>query len=383
MQKEPTIAEVDLNALRHNLRQIRTLLSPRCSILGVVKANAYGHGAVLISRALVEEGVSMLGVGRVAEGIELRKAGIRARILLLGGALEDAADEIVRHDLRPVVYDLPSIAALHRAARGQRRTVHVHVKVDTGMSRLGFSIEHVAKAMTDIGKHKSIKIEGLLTHFAAADTDPRFTIEQLRRFQAVREELRTHGLSSLITHAANSAAILQCPDAHFDLVRPGILLYGYTPSVGIRHSLDLKPVLKWKTRIAQIRTLPRGATVSYSRTFTTNRETRIAILPVGYADGFRRSFPDSGEVLLHGRRAIVVGAVCMDLMMVDITDHGAVEVGDEVVLMGEQGGESASVWSLAERLGTIPYEVLCMISSRVPRVKRPEPSSAMTKKGRP
>jgi alanine racemase len=364
---EPTIAEISLDALRHNFRAIQKLVQPGTSILGIVKANAYGHGATLIGRALLEEGAKILGVGRLCEGIELREAGIKAPLLLLGGALPEAAGEILRWNLCPVVYDMEMVRALDRVAREWDRKVRVHLKVETGMARLGFPAGSVLGAVQEIVRLKTIRVEGILTHFASADGDEEFTAEQTRRFNEVLESLRAAGFQIPFTHAANSAGILRSPGIAHNMVRPGILLYGCLPTSRVEPQIELKPVLTWKSRVAQIRSLAMGETVGYGRTYKTYRDSRIAVLPVGYADGVNRALSNTGSVLIGGRRASIVGKVCMDLMMVDITDHQVVNVGDEAILLGRQGEAEIHATEIAEMLGTIPYEVFCAISSRVPR----------------
>lgn len=364
---EPTVAEIDLGALQHNYQEICKLVPSATCILGVVKANAYGHGATLVGRALLEAGAKILGVGRLCEGIELREAGIAVPLLLLGGALPEAAGEIVRWNLCPVVYDMPTVRALDRAACASGRMVRVHIKVETGMARLGFPADSVLSAMQEIAGLKMLRVEGILTHFASADSDEAFTAKQTRRFNGVLESLRAAGFQIPFTHAANSAGVLRSPNAAYNMVRPGILLYGCFPTSHPQPQIDLKAVLTWKTRVAQIRSLAAGETVGYGRAYKTLRDTRIAVLPVGYADGVNRALSNAGSVLIAGRRAPIVGRVCMDLMMVDITEHQSVQVGDDAVLLGRQGESEIRASEIAELLGTIPYEVFCAISSRVPR----------------
>jgi len=363
-----TIAQVDLDALRHNLAQIRRHIQPPCEVLAVVKANAYGHGALAISRVLVAHGVRMLAVSRLEEGIELREGGIRVPILVLGGVTELEAEPTVRFGLRPVVFDQSTVDILERAALDLQTTVRIHLKVDTGMGRLGLDPARALDVMQAVDGKGALIIEGLMTHFAAAESNPEFTGEQLTRFHLVLDGIRKAGLQMPMLHASNSAAILTAQLAHFDMVRSGIPLYGYAPVRHLSQMMDLKPILTWKAQIVQVKHHKPGDTIGYDRTFVVKRESRIAILPVGYADGMSRFLSNVGTVLITGRRAPIVGRICMDMMMVDVTDLPSVGVGDQVILIGQQGAETITAQDLADLIGTIPEEVLCMVCQRVPRV---------------
>ncbi len=368
----PTVAEIDLSALSANLRLIRKRIGPGREILAVVKADAYGHGAVAVSKRLREEGVERLGVATVEEGAELREAGITAPILLLGGVFPEDLEGAVAYDLTPVVYRSEILEPLSRVARHTGRRVPVHVKVDTGMGRVGVPAERAATFIRQVVATEGIVLEGLMTHFAEADlADKSFASRQLALFESLIRDLRKMGIAVPRCHVANSAAILDFPSAFFNCVRPGLLLYGCFPSPpeGRRGGdPEVQGVLSLKTRILYIKEVPTGTPISYGRTFITRRPSRIATLPIGYADGYSRALSNRGEVLIRGKRVPVVGRVCMDLTMVDVTD--ALEAGssDEAVLIGRQGEARIAAEEVAERAGTIPYEILCGIGRRVRRV---------------
>jgi alanine racemase len=365
----PTYATVNLAALAHNLSRIKRYLLPGCDVMAIVKANAYGHGAVDSAHALASQGVTRFAVASLDEGIALRQAAPSASIVVLGALFEQQIFDLVAHRLTPVVSDRHILPALAKAVRSQPTPYPIHLKFDTGMGRLGFSPEELLSLLDNPILRNPIQVEGIMTHLADADgTDSGFTERQLGLFRAMLEQIRQRGLTLPLMHAANSAAIVRFPDAHFSLVRPGIMLYGYhtlPPSVSVP---DLQPVLSLRTTIVQLRTMPRGGTVSYNATFVAKRPTRIAVLPIGYADGYSRRLSNRGWVLIQGRRAPIVGLVCMDMIMVDVTDFAQLQVGETVTLIGRQGEESIWADEVADWIGTIPYEVLCGIGSRVPRL---------------
>ena len=365
----PTYATINLTALAHNLSCIKRSLSPGCEILAVVKANGYGHGAVEIARALTCQGIKRFAVASLDEGIALRQTGISASIVVLGALFEQQIADLVAHRLTPVVSDGRILPALAKAARSHPSPYPIHLKVETGMGRLGFSPEELLSLLDNPILQGPLQVEGMMTHLADADgADSDFTERQLGVFRTILGQIRQRGLPIPLVHAANSAAIVRFPDAHFSLVRPGIMLYGYHTLPATVPAPDLKPVLSLQTTIAQLRTIPRGGTVSYNGTFVAKRPTRIAVLPIGYADGYSRRLSHRGSVLIQGRRAPIVGLVCMDMIMVDVTDLAPVPVGETVTLIGQQGGESIWADEVADWIGTIPYEVLCGIGSRVPRL---------------
>ena len=365
----PTYATVNLAALAHNLSCITRYLSPDCEILAIVKANAYGHGAVETAQALVRQGIGRFAVASLDEGIALRHAGINASIVVLGALFEQQIADLVANTLTPVISDGRILSSLTKVARSHQAPYPIHLKVETGMGRLGFSPEELLSLLDSSLVQRPLQVEGLMTHLADADgKDTAFTEQQLGVFRTVLEQVRQRGVTLPFVHTANSAAIVRFPAAHFSLVRPGIMLYGYHTLPTTVPAPDLKPVLSLHTTIAQLRTIPRGGSVSYNGTFVATRPTRIAVLPIGYADGYSRRLSHRGSVLIQGRRAPIVGLVCMDMIMVDVTDLAPVHVGETATLIGQQGGESIWADEVATWIGTIPYEVLCGIGSRVPRL---------------
>jgi len=365
----PTYATVNLAALAHNLSRIKRYLSPGCDVMAIVKANAYGHGAIETAQSLASQGIGQFAVASLDEGITLRQAGLSASIVVLGALFEEQVPDLIAHRLTPVVSDGRILPALAKAAQSHPAPYPIHLKVETGMGRLGFSPEELLTVLDNPLLHSSLKVEGLMTHLADADgADSAFTERQLGSFNTLLEQIRLRSLTVPLVHAANSAAIVRFPAAHFSLVRPGIMLYGYHTLPAIIPDPDLRPVLSLHTTVAQLRTIPQGSSVSYNGTFVAQRQTRIAVLPIGYADGYSRRLSHRGSVLIHGRRAPIVGLVCMDMVMVDVTDLAPVPVGETVTLIGQQGGESIWANEVADWIGTIPYEVLCGIGSRVTRI---------------
>lgn len=368
-----TWAEISLSRLEHNYLALRELLPHGCRFMGVVKADAYGHGAVPVARKLEKLGAEYLGVACLDEAIELRRAGIRIAILILGHTPVDYADQLLDHDITQTVFDPETAAALSAAAGKAGKKLKIHIKTDTGMSRLGIlcheeSMDGTAEAIAAVCTLPNLVHEGIFTHFSVADTDEEFTMRQFTRFLTLLDKLEARGLTFQIRHCASSAAVLNYPCTHLDMVRPGIALYGHYPAEGMEPLCTLLPVMELKTRIAAIRTLPAGASVSYGRTHVLRRDSTLAVLPIGYADGFFRLFSDKLEVLVHGKKARLTGRVCMDLCMVDVTDIPGVKQGDIVTVYGEDGGTLQPVEEGAALVGTIQYELLCAVSQRIPRV---------------
>jgi alanine racemase len=360
---------IDLGALSHNFSEVTRRIGGR-KVLAVVKAQAYGHGAVPVSRRFAELGASMLGVALVEEGRELRNAGITAPILVMGPVVPGQAEAIVRLNLTPVVFTRPLADALSQAARVLGANIPVHVKIDTGMGRIGIPPEEAVGFIAEIAKLKGITVEGLMTHFSDADLrDKQFASVQMDRFESLVRSLEERGISVELRHAANSAAVLAYDRALLTMVRPGLMLYGYDP-VERGSGADLRAVLSLVSHIAFLKNVPAGTPISYGRTFVTERDSRIATIPIGYADGYSRALSNKGEAIVRGRRVPVVGRVCMDMTMLDVTDVPHVLPGDEVVLIGRQGNERITADDIAARTGTIAYEVLCGIGGRVPRVVR-------------
>ena len=364
----PTWVEIDLEAIAHNVRTIVARVAP-AEVMAILKADGYGHGAQRIAHTAVNNGARWLGVACLGEAIALRRTGIRVPILNLGYTPPWQARECVRHDVVATCFSMDVAQALSQAATDLGRTAKVHIKVDTGMGRLGLLPDDLLPLYEHIADLPTLEIDGLFTHFSSADeADLDYTTWQHARFSAVLDTVSSsHPLPPWI-HAANSAAILRAPETHHNLVRLGIALYGLAPSSDVPLPTGLRPALTMKSEIAQIKSLPPGSHISYGRTFSTSRLSRIAVIPVGYADGFRRAPTNWGEVLVRGQRAPLVGRVCMDQSMIDVTDIPEARAGDEVVLIGAQGQDHISVEEVAERLGTINYEVVSEILARVPRV---------------
>jgi alanine racemase len=364
----PTWLEVDLEAIAHNVRRVVEMVGPEVKVLAVLKADGYGHGAVRIARTALNNGAYYLGVASINEGAMLRQAGIVAPILILGYTPAWQARELVLNRLSATVFNLDVARALSRAAGELDSQVQVHVKVDTGMGRLGLLPDEVVPFVLDLQRLPNLGMEGVFTHFSVADSDPEYTRWQSERFRQVLAALSETGVEFPLVHAANSAAILSLPESHFRMVRLGIAMYGLHPSDQVHCPPDFRPALAFKTQVAQVKTLPSGSYVSYGNTYQTVEEQRIAVIPVGYADGFRRAPRHWGKVLVRGQRAPIVGRVCMDQTMIDVSAISDVRQGDEVVLIGEQRGERITAEDVAERLGTINYEVVSEILARVPRV---------------
>ena len=364
----PTIAEIDVKALAFNYRQIKRHIPKGVSILAVVKADAYGHGALPVSLKLEKLGVEYLGVAIPEEGVELRKGGVKAPILIFGGIFKGDAEEIIRYGLTPVVFDIESLKHLSKAAEKRRKKARVHIKVDTGMGRLGVPSELFPAFLKDLRKYPDIEIEGLLSHFSMTDGEEVYTSYQWKKYQEAMAMAREIGISSRYLHMASSATLTTFPSFSGNLVRPGIMLYGSYPSPAIEKLIELRPVLTLKTRIHFLKSVSTGSRISYGGTFVTRRESLIATLPIGYADGYSTRLSNQGEVLIRGKRAPIAGRVCMDLIMVDVTGIPGVSKGDEAILIGRQGEERITADEIAKKIGSIPYEVLCLIGKRVPRV---------------
>ena len=363
----PTTAYVDLNALRANVGAIRARVGPR-RLMGVVKANAYGHGLVRVARALLEDGVDELGVAFLEEGITLRRAGIQAPILVLGGIIGNQIRHFIEHDLMITASSAFKLRQIEEVAERMSRRAKVHLKIDTGMERIGTHWDSAQGLLEAAVRAEHCDLVGVFSHFAQADgPDPAYTRLQLERFEEACAFFPQHGLPMPPRHMANSGAILQHPDSYFDMVRPGIMLYGVYPSPAVQRTVPLAPVLSLETRVVYFKVVRAGHPVSYDSTWAPLEDTRVVTLPVGYGDGYSRMLSGKAEVLIHGRRFPVVGRITMDATMVDIGQHSA-HNADPVVLLGAQDGLHITVEEVAGWLGTIPYEVLTMINTRVPRV---------------
>ena len=361
----PTWAEVDLGAFRHNLTVLSKRLPRSVGLVAVLKADAYGHGAVPLARAanVLQSRLWGFGVSSVEEGLELRQAGVTNRVLILGSVYPfENFGPVLDAGLTPTVASQASALALARWAKKKGRPATCHVKIDTGMGRIGMSPATARETLPSLKNNPWLRVEGVYTHLACADRAGA-TARQLTLFDQA-----TGTLPGILRHAANSGAALARPASRYDLVRPGLALYGEVPWAGVPGAAELRPVLSWKTRVVFLKKVQAGTPLSYGWTWRARRASRIATLPVGYGDGFRRELSNRGTVLVRGRTCPVVGRVTMDQVLVDVTGSPPVSVGDEVVLLGAQGRQRVTAGSMADAAGTIPYEILCGISKRVPRV---------------
>ncbi len=356
-----TWAEVDLGAIKHNLAQIRSLLPAETMIGLVVKADAYGHGLIPVSRMALRSGADWACVATVQEGVALREAEIDAPVLILAPALELEAQQVVFYDLRCQIESIEVARALSKAAVEQRRTARVHIKIDTGMSRFGVQVESAAQFAKDVAVLPGIEIEALASHFAFGGGPREFTAQQFEQFMTAVCEIEAAGIKPKIRHTGNSAAVIRFPEAHLNLVRVGILAYGISHIGDL--SLNLRPALTWKARVMAMRDIPPGRKIGYNCTYETDRPSRIATLGVGYGDGYHRALSNQGNVVIHGQRAPIRGLVCMDQIMVDVTDIPAATIGDEAILLGQE----ITAAELAAIVGTTPHEMPTRIMSRVPR----------------
>jgi len=366
--RRPTVAEIDLEALAFNYRQIRKRIPKGVSILGVVKADAYGHGALPVSLKLEKLGIAYLGVAIPEEGIVLRKGGVKTPILIFGGLFQRGAEEMLQYDLTAVAFEIESLRRLSKAAQKRGKRAKVHLKVDTGMGRLGVPFDRFPSFLKEVQSLPHLEIEGLLSHFSMTDEEEDYTFSQWEKFQLAVAQAKEMGMGCRYIHMANSAIATAFPAFSGNLIRPGIMLYGSYPSPSFEKRIRLKPVLSLKTRIQFLKSVPAGTRISYGGTFVTRRESLIATLPIGYADGYSTHLSNQGEVLIRGKRVPVAGRVCMDMIMVDVTEVPGVSMGDEVILIGKQGKEWITADEIARKMGSIPYEILCLISKRVPRI---------------
>jgi len=372
MSHVPVWSEIDLKAIAHNVRQLAGVTAPNTKLMAVVKANAYGHGANQVARTALENGASYLGVARVAEGEALRQAGIKAPVLVLGYTPPANYPALLDNNLAQTVYNLATAAELSAMATREGKKVIIHIKVDTGMNRLGFGCTDTGavRDILSIASLPRLEVEGIFTHFAAADSEDKdYTMAQWLKFNTLLQSLAVKGLTFRYRHAANSAAIIDLPETNLDMVRAGIAMYGAYPSHEVKMSrVSLQPAMSVKALVAQVKKVPAGTGVSYGVSYLTPNQTVVATIPAGYADGYSRLLSSRGEVLVHGRRARVIGRICMDQFMVDVGHIPGVVPGEEVVLLGRQNGAEIRADDLAAQIGTIAYEVFCMINARVPRI---------------
>ena len=359
-------AEIDLNAIRHNFTEIRRHINPASKFCAVVKANAYGHGAIEVSKVAVECGADFLAVATVEEGLELRRAGFNVPILILSLIPSQAANFVVDSNLTATVADLELAEKISAAAVHLCKVAKVHLKIETGMGRIGIAPDKAAALAAQINRLPNVELEGMFSHFADADSlDRTFTNHQIEVFKETAQKIRSAGVGIKILHLAESAAVLDIPEAHFDMVRSGIINYGLYPSDDVRRTIELKPVMKLVTRIVYLKKISAGVSIGYGREFVAERDSLIATLPLGYADGYIRAYKGFHVDISGKGLAPIAGRVCMDQTMIDVTDVDGVKVGDEVVLFGS---DLISADDAARHLQTINYEITCLVSARVPRV---------------
>lgn len=365
----PTYVEIDLEALRHNFRQCRLQAGPDKHLLAVVKSDAYGHGAKHVATCLQDEGADLFGVASAEEGAQLRQAGIERPIVILGGFSPGEETTLLTHRLSPVLIEVEAARRLNQAALAAGAVCRCHLKLDTGMGRVGFRPEELAGVLQEASGWQGLALDGVVSHLALADApESPLTAEQYGVFCRMLAQIRQAGFQPRWVHLGNSAALFAHDLPECNLVRPGIVLYGGLPSDYFAGRLDLKPVMSWHTHIRQIKEVPPGTGISYGHRFKADKPTRLAALPVGYGDGYSRLLSNKGEVLIHGRRARVVGTVCMNWIMVDVTDIPDVRVGDRATLLGGDGAACIPAEETAAKMGTISYEVFCLVSKLLPRL---------------
>ncbi len=372
-QKNRAWAEVDLDAIVHNVKEIKKHLNPGVKLLGIVKADAYGHGVGEVARTILDNGVTNLAVAFCDEAVELRQMGFDAPILILGNSFEENIEKIVEYDIASAVSSVDFARKVSSEAARQNKIAKLHIKIDTGMSRAGFvsnsedTMRDAVQKIIEISRLQNVEIEGMFTHFASSDEeDESYTVMQYERFMTLDERLKERGINIPIKHACNSAALVKFPHMQLDMVRAGIIIYGLYPSRNFDKSLiDLVPAMSFKARVAQVKNVEKGSCVSYGRTYQCEKDSKIATISVGYADGYSRLLSDKAEVLVDGRRVKQIGRICMDQCMIDASEVNNINVGDDVTLFGNDG---ISADDVAELMGTINYEVICNIGRRVPRI---------------
>jgi len=368
LKQRPVWTEIYPERYAHNLKEARRRIGEKPLIMAVVKADAYGHGALPLAAKALEAGAERLGVALVEEGVELREAGFEVPIQAMGGFLPSQIDAALENDIILTISERDLGRAVDEAARGLRKKARVHVKVDTGMGRMGPVPEKALELVRELKDLPNLELEGIMSHMSCADSqDKTHTKKQFKTFKEIINALKGQGIEFPIKHIANSATIIDCPEMSLDMVRPGIMSYGLWPSNEMKDVVELQPVMEWKARVAQIKEVPAGSKISYGATYVTAEKSKLALLPLGYADGLNRLLSNRGSVIIGGKRAPIRGRVCMDQTILDVTDIPGVNIGDEAVIIGKQEEESISADEIAELLGTINYEVTCMVNKRVPR----------------
>ena len=366
----PVWAEIDLDKAAYNMKNIKSLVKDK-EVIAVVKADCYGHGADDLAPVFLENGATRLAVAILTEGIELRKNNITAPIMILGYTPLELSEELINNDIEQTVYNLEYAEKLSNIAKGLGKKAKIHIALDTGMGRIGFiPNEESIKAVEKIASLQGIDIIGIFTHFSTADEyDKTYTKEQFKKIKNFISELEKRNINIPLKHVSNSGAIMDMPETYLDAVRAGIILYGYYPSNEVnKEKLDIKPILTLKTTVSHVKEVEEGTSISYGRTFITKRKSKIATIPIGYADGYSRLLSGKAKVIINGKFAPVVGRICMDQCMIDVTDIHEVKVGDEVILLGKEGNLKFNADDFAEIMGTINYEITCMLKQRIPRV---------------
>lgn len=373
-KNRPTRAEISFENLRNNFSIVKSLINKDVKVMAMVKANAYGHGLYEISSEFLKQGVDYLGVAVLEEGVYLRERGITAPILVLGSINVDQIAEFIKYDIEITSSSIDKSIAIAAVAKEMRKAALVHLKIDTGMERIGVHWYNAEQFIEKSFELESIKIKGIFSHLAKAESDTGYTIQQLNRFDSVLNSINKKNLLPALVHIANSAGIINFKNSHYSMVRPGIMLYGYNPNGYLPdvtfEGKKLKPVMTLKTKVAFFKVVPANTGISYNHTYITNDQTRIVTLPIGYGDGYFRLLSNKGEVAIREKKFPVVGTVCMDQIMVDIGMDGTAFNGDDVLLFGQMDGSTIPLESLCDKIGTITYEFLCGISSRVPRIYR-------------
>jgi alanine racemase len=364
-----TKAEVNLSKIGHNVSVIRALVQPGVRIMGVVKANAYGHGIIEVARYLQSLNVDMLGVAFPQEAINLRNAGITTPLLVFYGAREEEYPLYPAYDLEMTIPSIECLETVNNYLVSTGKKIKAHLKVDTGMGRVGIQSHDAHRAIQKIARMKHIEPVGLYSHLATSEgNDPKYVFLQLERFELVITDARKQGVEFKCIHLANSGGIIHYPQTYYSMVRPGIMLYGYAPGESVPDKLLLQQPLSLRSAITLIKDVRKGTSISYGRRYTTGSSTHIGTIPIGYADGFNRLLTNNADVLIQGKRFPQIGTVCMDQIMVDLGDESGIRVGDEVTLLGTSGEETITAWDIGRRIGTIPYEILCGLSARIPRL---------------
>ncbi len=372
-----TWAEVNIDNIKHNFNEIKRKLNPAAKLLCVLKADAYGHGAEFLVKEYEKLGADFFGVSNLDEAMQLRKAGSKKPILIFGYTPSECADILANNNISQAVFSLEYAKKLQSECKSKGVKVKAHIKIDTGMSRIGFfaqneeSRKQSVNEILEINNMPEIEIEGMFTHFSVADditNNKDYTLSQINNFKSIIEDLEANGLHIPLKHCCNSGGMINFPDMQLDMVRAGVVLYGLYPSEEIIGKIDLKPAMSLKTVVSQVKTIPKGTSVSYGRTFVSDKDIKVASVAIGYADGYSIKFSNNSEMLVHGNRAKILGRVCMDQLMLDVSDIENVSEGDEVIVFGSDGQNNISVDELAKNIGTINYEIVCLIGKRVPRI---------------